>query len=172
MKKGVPDWLNSSLWSTPNPPPSPPRNDAVKPLAVPVVEPPPKVSPPEPLITSSVRATSAAKTEIRDPLSSTYGSNNSICHSDEENGSSSANSTASGGGAAAAVAPAPAPPAAEVISRQTQLLQEVYTLSLSLSPHSNASQLFVRIYFERRFMRIAREKNDLSENLRLGGLID
>ncbi|XP_057783657.1 uncharacterized protein LOC131001313 [Salvia miltiorrhiza] len=127
VKKGVPDWLNSSLWSTPNPPPSPPPNDAVKPSSVPVVEPPPPVPPPEPPAASSVHATGAAKTEIRDPLSGTYGSNSSVSHSDEENGSSStsANSTASGGGAAAAVAPAPAPPAAEVISRQTQLLQEL-----------------------------------------------
>ncbi|KAL1561598.1 TBC1 domain family member 13-like [Salvia divinorum] len=123
VKKGVPDWLNSSLWSTPNPPPSPPPNDAVKPPPAPVVEPPPPVPPPEPPAASSVHAASAAKTEIRDPLSSAYCSNSSVSHSDEENGSSSANSTVSGGGAAAA--PAPALPAAEVISRQTQLLQEL-----------------------------------------------
>ncbi|XP_042059233.1 TBC1 domain family member 13-like [Salvia splendens] len=121
VKKGVPDWLNSSLWSTPNPPPSPPPNDSVKPSPAPVVEPPPPVPPPEPPAASSVA--SAAKTEIRDPLSSTYCSNSSVSHSDEENGSSSANSTVSGGGAA--VAPAPALPAAEVIFRQTQLLQEL-----------------------------------------------
>ncbi|KAG6419996.1 hypothetical protein SASPL_116510 [Salvia splendens] len=120
VKKGVPDWLNSSLWSTPNPPPSPPPNDALKP-SPPVVEPTPPVPTPEPPAASSVA--SAAKTEIRDPLSSTYCSNSSVSHSDEENGSSSANSTVSGGGAA--VAPAPALPAAEVISRQTQLLQEL-----------------------------------------------
>ncbi|KAH6767917.1 Ypt/Rab-GAP domain of gyp1p superfamily protein [Perilla frutescens var. frutescens] len=125
VKKGVPDWLNSSVWSTPNPPPSPPPKESVKPSAAPVVEPPPPVPPPEPPTTSYVHATSAAKAEIRDPLSSTYGSNSSVCHSDEENGSSSANSSASGGGAAAAVAPAPSPPAAEIISRQAQLSQEL-----------------------------------------------
>lgn len=122
VKKGVPDWLNSSLWSTPNPPPSPPPIDAVKTFAAPVVEPPPPVPPPEPPTTSSVHATSAAKSEIRDPLSSNHGSNSSVCHSDEENGSSSGNSSASGGGPAAAPAPAPA---AETISRQAQLLLEL-----------------------------------------------
>ncbi|KAI3459680.1 hypothetical protein Pfo_016343 [Paulownia fortunei] len=120
VKKRVPDWLNSSLWSSPQPPPSPPLDDAVKPAA-PIVEPPPPVPPPEPPCTSSVHAASAAKREIRDPLSSNYGSNSSVCHSDEENGSSSANSVASAGGSAAAAAP----PAAEIISRQAQLLQEL-----------------------------------------------
>ncbi|GER28786.1 Ypt/Rab-GAP domain of gyp1p superfamily protein [Striga asiatica] len=109
VKKRVPDWLNSSLWS------SPPKNDAVRP---PIVEPPPPVPPPEPPTTSSVYA--VAKREIRDPLSSNYVSNNSVCYSDDENGSSSAKSTASSGAAAAA-----APLAAEIIARQAQLLQEL-----------------------------------------------
>lgn len=135
VKKGVPDWLNSSLWSTPNPPPSPPPIDAVKTFTAPVVEPPPPVPPPEPPTTSSVHATGVAKSEIRDPLSSNYGSNSSVCHSDEENGSSSGNSSASGGGAAAA--PAPAAPAAETISRQAQLLQEVCSF-YSLCTHTSA----------------------------------
>ncbi|KAL8486873.1 hypothetical protein ACS0TY_023532 [Phlomoides rotata] len=128
VKKRVPDWLNSSLWSTPQHPPSPPSNDAAKPPVAPVVEPPPPVPPPEPPRTS-VHSKSASKTEIKDPLSSNYGSNSnsSACHSDEENGarSSSANSTASAIGAAASVVPAPPPPVAEIISKQAQLLQEL-----------------------------------------------
>ncbi|KAK6122806.1 hypothetical protein DH2020_043449 [Rehmannia glutinosa] len=115
VKKRVPDWLNSSIWSSPQPPP----DYAVKPAPAPIVEPPPPVTPPEPPSTSSVHASSAAKRGIRDPLSSNYGSNASVCYSDEENGSSSANSTASVGGAAAV------PPAAEIIARQAQLLQEL-----------------------------------------------
>ncbi|CAA0819861.1 Ypt/Rab-GAP domain of gyp1p superfamily protein [Striga hermonthica] len=109
VKKRVPDWLNSSLWS------SPPKNDAVRP---PIVEPPPPVPPPEPPTISSVYA--VAKREIRDPLSNNYVSNNSVCYSDDENGSSSAKSTASSGATAAA-----APLAAEIIARQAQLLQEL-----------------------------------------------
>ncbi|KAK6145811.1 hypothetical protein DH2020_019680 [Rehmannia glutinosa] len=115
VKKRVPDWLNSSIWSSPQPPP----DYAVKPAPAPIVEPPPAVTPPEPPSTSSAHASSAAKRGIRDPLSSNYGSNTSVCYSDEENGSSSANSTASVGGAAAV------PPAAEIIARQAQLLQEL-----------------------------------------------
>lgn len=48
VKKQVPDWLNSSLWSTnPPPPPPPPRHPS----------PPPAIKPPEPV-----------KVEITDPL--------------------------------------------------------------------------------------------------------
>ncbi|KAK6122878.1 hypothetical protein DH2020_043404 [Rehmannia glutinosa] len=136
VKKRVPDWLNSSIWSSPQPPP----DYAVKLAPAPIVEPPPPVTPPDPPSTSSVHASSAAKRGIRDPLSSNYGSNTSVCYSDEENGSSSANSTASVGGAAAA------PPAAEIIARQAQLLQEVF-LSLSLSlPLSLSLKVFVQVY--------------------------
>ncbi|KAK4433815.1 TBC1 domain family member 13 [Sesamum alatum] len=116
VKKRVPDWLNSSVWSSPQPPPSPPSKEPVKSTASPIVEPP---LPPEPPRTSSSHATGAAKGGIRDPLSSNYGSNSSICHSDEENRSSSANSTVSAGGVQSAH------PAAEEISRQVQLLQEL-----------------------------------------------
>ncbi|KAL0366735.1 UNVERIFIED_CONTAM: TBC1 domain family member 13 [Sesamum radiatum] len=116
VKKRVPDWLNSSLWSSPQPPPSPPSKESVKSPASPIVEPPP---PPEPVRASSGHATGAAKGGIRDPLSSNYGSNSSTCLSDEENRSSSANSTVSVGGVRSA------PPAAEEISRQVQLLQEL-----------------------------------------------
>lgn len=131
VKKRVPDWLNSSLWSTPQHlPSSPPSNAAAKPPLVPIVDPPPPVPTPEPPRTS-VHAASAARTEIKDPLSGNYGSNSSVCHSDEENGSSSANSIASAVGAAASVVPASAPPAAEIISKQAQLLQEVFKISLS-----------------------------------------
>ncbi|KAL7081405.1 hypothetical protein ACP275_14G038000 [Erythranthe tilingii] len=117
VKKRVPDWLNSSLWSSPQ---SPPKFDAVKPAAPPIIEPPSQIPPPEPPSTYSFRA---KKVEIRDPLSSNYhGSNSSVCHSDEEIESSSANSTASaGGGSARAVAT----PAAEIMSRKAQLVQEL-----------------------------------------------
>ncbi|KAL6571251.1 hypothetical protein OROHE_002894 [Orobanche hederae] len=114
VKKRVPDWLNSSLWSSPQPPP----DDAVKPASTPIVDPPPPVPPPKPS-TTCVHAKSAAKREIRDPLSSNYGSSSSVCYSDEENGSSAANSTASAGGAVAT------PPAAEIIAMQAQVLREL-----------------------------------------------
>ncbi|KAL6571234.1 hypothetical protein OROHE_002877 [Orobanche hederae] len=113
VKKRVPNWLNSSLWSSPQPPP----DDAVKPAPTPIVDPPPPVPPPKPP-TTCVHAESAAKREIRDPLSSNYGSS-SVCYSDEENGSSAANSTASAGGAVAT------PPAAEIIAMQAQVLREL-----------------------------------------------
>ncbi|KAL3634392.1 hypothetical protein CASFOL_021446 [Castilleja foliolosa] len=117
VKKRVPDWLNSPIWSSPQPPPSSPPSAVVKPAPVPIVESPPLVPPLEPPRTS---AHAAARREIRDPLSSNYGSNSSVCYSDDEYGSSlSANSTASAGGSVAA------PPAAEIIARQALLLQEL-----------------------------------------------
>ncbi|KAL0433024.1 UNVERIFIED_CONTAM: hypothetical protein Slati_2636700 [Sesamum latifolium] len=112
VKKRVPDWLNSSLWSSPQPPPSPPSKETVKSPVSPIVEQPP---PPERVRAASGHATGAAKGGLRDPLSSNYGSNSSTCHSDEENRSSSANSTVSAGGVRSA------PPAAEEISRQETL---------------------------------------------------
>ncbi|KAL0392578.1 UNVERIFIED_CONTAM: TBC1 domain family member 13 [Sesamum radiatum] len=112
VKKRVPDWLNSSLWSSPQPPPSPPSKEPAKSPASPTVEPP---SPPEPVRVSSGHATGDAKGGIRDPLSSNYASNSSTCHSDEENRSSSANSTVSAGGVRSAH------PAAEDVSRQGTL---------------------------------------------------
>ncbi|KAL6526664.1 hypothetical protein OROGR_015754 [Orobanche gracilis] len=114
VKKRVPDWLNSSLWSSPQLPP----DDAVKTAPTPIVDPPPPVPPPKPP-TTCVHVKSAAKREIRDPLSSNYGSNSSVCYSDEENGSSSANSTVSAGCAVAT------PPAAEIIATQAQVLREL-----------------------------------------------
>ncbi|KAL6535059.1 hypothetical protein OROMI_026433 [Orobanche minor] len=114
VKKRVPDWLNSSLWSSPQLPPE----DTVKPAPTPIVDPPLPVPPPKPP-TTCVHAKSAAKREIRDPLSSNYGSSSSVCYSDEENGSSAANSTASDGGAVAT------PPAAEIIAMQAQVLREL-----------------------------------------------
>ncbi|KAL0281902.1 UNVERIFIED_CONTAM: TBC1 domain family member 13 [Sesamum angustifolium] len=116
VKKRVPDWLNSSLWSSPQHPPSPPPKEPAKSPASPIVEPP---SPPEPVRASSGHATGDAKGGIRDPLSSNYASNSSTCHNDEENRSSSANSTVSAGGVRFAH------PAAEDVSRQVQLLQEL-----------------------------------------------
>ncbi|KAK6161747.1 hypothetical protein DH2020_005128 [Rehmannia glutinosa] len=121
MKKRVPDWLNSSLWSSPQPPPSPPPtpHDAAAITEPSVPNPPPAVErPSETPVSSSVHA-HATKAETRDPLSGTYGNNASVCNSDEENGGSSANSTASAAGAFGA-----APPAVEDISRQAQILQE------------------------------------------------
>ncbi|KAK6145369.1 hypothetical protein DH2020_022189 [Rehmannia glutinosa] len=65
-----PDWLNSSLWSSPQPPPSPPPTPhnvaAIAEPSVPI--PPPAVErPSETLISSSFYA-HATKGETRDPL--------------------------------------------------------------------------------------------------------
>ncbi|KAG8369645.1 hypothetical protein BUALT_Bualt14G0035200 [Buddleja alternifolia] len=128
-KKRVPDWLNSSLWSSSQSPPSPPptphdisMNSASAAIAEPPVPMPPVAvaRPSEPLGSSSAYAGTAAKGEIRDPLSS-HVNNTSVYHSDEENGRSSANSTTSAGGGSTAAAL----PAAEDISRQAQILQEL-----------------------------------------------
>ncbi|KAL0403615.1 UNVERIFIED_CONTAM: TBC1 domain family member 13 [Sesamum radiatum] len=133
MKKRVPDWLNSSLWSSPNPSPSPPHTPptpqgvAAKTAApavaeAPVPVPPPAVArPAERPASSSAHAASAAKVETRNPLSGHSGNSSSVCNSDDENGSSSANSPASAGGGPGAVAP----PAAVDTSRQAQILQEL-----------------------------------------------
>ncbi|GFQ03119.1 tbc1 domain family member 13 [Phtheirospermum japonicum] len=122
-KKRVPDWLNSSLWSSPQPPfsspPPPPHNTvAIAEPSVPI-SPPAVQRPPEPPA-SSVNS-HATKGETRDPLRGNSGNNNSVYNSDEENCSSSANSIASAGGAFDAAAP----PAAEDISRQAHVLQEL-----------------------------------------------
>ncbi|KAL8477510.1 hypothetical protein ACS0TY_029703 [Phlomoides rotata] len=110
MKKSAPDWLNSSLWSSPHPPPSPPRNDSA--IAV-AVSPPAAESPPEPPAYSP--NTHTTNEENRDPLSNTDGYNASACCRDEENGGTSANSAAS----------VAQPPANLDISRQTQILEEL-----------------------------------------------
>lgn len=58
VKKQVPDWLNSSLWSS-NPPPPPPRQPSPPPSSSVVRKPvvPAPIKPPEPV-----------KVEARDPL--------------------------------------------------------------------------------------------------------
>ncbi|KAK4404021.1 TBC1 domain family member 13 [Sesamum angolense] len=130
MKKRVPDWLNSSLWSSPNRSPSPPHTPqgvAPKTTAPAVAEAPVPVPPPtfarpaERPASSSAYSTSAAKGETRNPLSGHSGNSSSVCNSDDENGSSSANSPASAGAGPGAVAP----PAAVDTSRQAQILQEL-----------------------------------------------
>lgn len=131
VKKSVPDWLNSSLWSTPQPP-SPTATSKPYP-SDPITDPPLPIPPPAPS-TSSV---DHGKAEVRDPLSSTGTSNYATnitttvanhYYSDDENGSSSANSTTSASGAGVhSIAPSPSPPlVAEDISRKAQILQEVY----------------------------------------------
>ncbi|KAL3828400.1 hypothetical protein ACJIZ3_017202 [Penstemon smallii] len=118
VKKGVPDWLNSSLWSSPQPPPpSQHQNDAVKPFSPPaIVEPPPPIPPPTP--------TEPPISSIRDPLSSNSVNNNNsitVYYSDDDNASSSANSTASAAHSSS-ISAAPPP---EDISRHAQIVQEL-----------------------------------------------
>ncbi|KAL2463358.1 Ypt/Rab-GAP domain of gyp1p superfamily protein [Forsythia ovata] len=149
VKKGVPDWLNSSLWSSPQPPSSndvveshePPASADVKSAVVesivepPVPLPPPSVTRPVEPPSSSVHSSTATsvKGEIRDPLSShngnNYGNTNfNNYNSEEENGISNNSSTTSipsvGANTGAVVAPA-ASSLAEDISSQAQLLQEL-----------------------------------------------
>ena len=113
VKKRVPDWLNSSLWSSPHPPsPSQPYDDgedyrlcrgaaeeADSPVHPPVLEPPPSVARSEHL-----------KVEIRDRINES-----------SDNGSYGSGSSS-----------------VEDISRQAQLVQEVSvepSLLLSLYKH-------------------------------------
>ncbi|KAL6548511.1 hypothetical protein OROGR_008932 [Orobanche gracilis] len=114
----VPDWLNSSLWSSPQLPSTPTPHNAAAIAESPV--PIPQSGVQRPLGTpgsSSVNA-HATKGETRDPLS---GNNTTVYNSDEENRSSLTNSTASAGGAFDAVAL----PGAEDIPRQAHVLQEL-----------------------------------------------
>ncbi|KAM3327139.1 TBC1 domain family member 13 [Capsicum chacoense] len=126
VNKRVPDWLNSSLWSSPAPqqssaqPPSPsPLNEdnAVK-VSGSASGDDNAVKAPVVIRAESKHApTRANKAETRDPLSGSSG----ICyHSDDENGSSASSTTSSAAAAAAA-----AVSSAEDISRQAQLFQEL-----------------------------------------------
>lgn len=142
-KKRVPDWLNSSLWSSsplPPPPPTPhqPSKNEVSTskssigkaeVEEPRVEAPVPVPPPV-----------ISRVEIRDPLSSTGASNYVIYGSDdevddEENVNNSSNRVAAEATTTTdTTTPWPtvrtANPAAEDISRQAHLLQEVSMYSL------------------------------------------
>lgn len=111
VKKQVPDWLNSSLWSSnPPPPPPPPRHPSPPPsssvattdrkLVVPVA-PKPATKPPEPV-----------KVEIRDPLRDGITST-STDH--DYNGT-----------------PSPSSSTLEDVSKQALLLQEVYYYIFSM----------------------------------------
>ncbi|KAK1381250.1 Rab-GAP TBC domain-containing protein [Heracleum sosnowskyi] len=109
MKKQVPDWLNSSLWSTnPSPPPPPPADAPTHPDHSPVDRKPvvpviqqTAIKPPEPV-----------KVEERDPLRDSVSSD----HQDEfENGAGSPSSNV------------------EDVSKQAQLLQEISNKVISLS---------------------------------------
>lgn len=104
VKKQVPDWLNSSLWSTtPSTPPPPPRDDAPSSSDhSPVDRKPavPAIKPPEPV-----------KVEVKDPLRDSVVSD----HQDENNYATTSPSSSS----------------IEDVSKQAQLLQEV-VLTLSL----------------------------------------
>ncbi|XP_009610516.1 uncharacterized protein LOC107801189 [Nicotiana tabacum] len=147
VNKRVPDWLNSSLWSSPSPQqpsvqspsPSPaPLNDddddatsnrsstrsATKSSAVKSLgsasggEFPVERTEAPPVIRAETRHVPArAKAEIRDPLNSS----SNLYHSDDENGSSASSTTTSASAAAAAAAIS----SAEDISRQAQLFQEL-----------------------------------------------
>lgn len=151
VNKRVPDWLNSSLWSSPSPQqpsvqspsPSPaPLNDddddatsnrsstrsATKSSAVKSLgsasggEFPVERTEAPPVIRAETRHVPArAKAEIRDPLNSS----SNLYHSDDENGSSASSTTTSASAAAAAAAIS----SAEDISRQAQLFQEVNSTS-------------------------------------------
>ncbi|XP_073299703.1 uncharacterized protein [Primulina huaijiensis] len=119
VNKKVPEWLNSSLWSAPQPPVSPqtPQNPGSA-----IVEPPAVVARQESPSTSNT-STAAAKGEDGDLLSGSHGNDGSFSYNDDENGSFSAHSTASSGGVVAA-GPPPRP-AAEDVSRHAQLLQQL-----------------------------------------------
>lgn len=126
VNKRVPDWLNSSLWSSPAPqqssaqPPSPsPLNEdnAVK-VSGSASGDDNAVKAPVVIRAESKHApTRANKAETRDPLGCSSGN---CYHSDDENGSSASSTTSSAAAAAAA-----AVSSAEDISRQAQLFQEV-----------------------------------------------
>ncbi|CAN4120807.1 unnamed protein product [Withania somnifera] len=126
VNKRVPDWLNSSLWSSPGPqqssvqsPSTSPINEdnaakSIKDDSFVTVERPGSVTSAPAVIRPETRHVAArAKPEIRDPLSSRSDNN---YHSDDENGSSASSTTTS---ASAAVS------SAEDISRQAQLCQEL-----------------------------------------------
>ncbi|KAK4356837.1 hypothetical protein RND71_022447 [Anisodus tanguticus] len=133
--KRVPDWLNSSLWSSPGPqqssvqspyPSLTPLNDddatnrstrsATK-SSVATVNAVKAEFPVERPSAPTRHVATRAKQEIRDPLSSS--SNN--YHSDDDNGSSASSTTTSASAAAVAAAIS----SAEDISRQAQLCQEL-----------------------------------------------
>ncbi|KAL8106182.1 uncharacterized protein LOC141678319 [Apium graveolens] len=103
-KKQLPDWLNSSLWSTNPPPakaPSPSDHSPVDRKPVVPVTPQTAIKPPEPV-----------KVEVRDPLRDRVGSD----HQNEiDSGVSSSNSPV------------------EDVSKQAQLLQEISNKVISLS---------------------------------------
>ncbi|KAL8048462.1 hypothetical protein ABFX02_07G067900 [Erythranthe guttata] len=132
VNKRVPDWLNSSLWSSPQPPPSPPPPSPLSAVAIsdpPLLIPPPasaiaRPSEPPPSSTSSSPYAHAPKGENRDPLTSSYANNTSVycTDDDEDDGSPSYSSPSNGGDSGAA---APPPPAAQDVSRQAQILQEL-----------------------------------------------
>lgn len=146
VKKQVPDWLNSSLWSTAPPPPPSPTPQAPSP-------PQPSLPPDDEVYNRPTRSSSAAsstdfpvgssvpvappavtkppepvKAEIRDPL---RGSDSVSDH--EYNGSSTSSSV-------------------EDISRQAQLLQEVISSSFS----NLCSALLLISFFLLNFLRLGK----------------
>lgn len=148
-KKRVPDWLNSSLWSSsPLPPPPPPtphqpsKNEvstSKSSIGRAEVE-EPRVEAPVPVPPPVISRAEKPRVEIRDPLSSTGASNYVIYGSDdevdvEENVNNSSNRVAAEATTTTdTTTPRPtvrtANPAAEDISRQAHLLQEVSMYSL------------------------------------------
>lgn len=145
-KKRVPDWLNSSLWSSspsPSPPapPSPPqpsKNEVLtsKSLITKAEVEEPRVEAPVPVPPPVISRAEKTRVEIRDPLSNSGASNYVIYGSDddeeddEENEEKSSNRIAAGATTTTAIStPAPAVrttnPAADDVSRQAQLLQEL-----------------------------------------------
>ncbi|XP_073138215.1 uncharacterized protein [Henckelia pumila] len=121
VNKKVPEWLNSSLWSAPQPPLSPPTPQS---RGAATVEPPAVMPRPESPSTSNT-STAAVKGEDRDPLSDSHGNDGNFSYNDDENGSFSAHYTASPGGVVAAGPPPPPFTAAEDVSRHAQLVQEL-----------------------------------------------
>ncbi|XP_022875023.1 TBC1 domain family member 13 isoform X3 [Olea europaea var. sylvestris] len=148
VKKRVPDWLNSSLWSSPQPQPPPQSSDAVESRDPPAraaeksavvesiveqpvpVPPPPVTRPVEPPSSFVHSSSTSVKGENSDLLSchngSNYGNNNNHNYnSEEDNGSSSTNSTTASTASVGANAFAAASSLAIDISSQAQLLQEL-----------------------------------------------
>lgn len=132
VNKKVPEWLNSSLWSAPQPSLSPQTSQ--NPGAA-IVEAPAVVARPESASTSKT-STAPVKEEDSDPLGGSHGNDGGVSYNDDENGSFSAHSTASSAGVVAAWPPPL--PAVEDVSRHAQLLQEVF---LSPSAHPSLTHL-------------------------------
>lgn len=118
VKKRVPEWLNSSLWtSTPSPDDDDRQRNSTRPTSTITISSPPAVEPRPPPV-------SAGAEPPKPPEAKDYPTNNSASNDRAYNGTSE-----------------DAGPSAEDISRQAQLLAEVIPFPLSLS----LSEIYSRV---------------------------